>query len=186
MRGNHQLYHVTLWPRCHMRSRDKLKTQYLLLCKAYGHQTWQDGGLWWGKPTHNVRWPSDHVITWVYVTNWKLISSIIRGLLLKWRIHLYINIFSSASSMTTKHGDLVTCGEKSPPMESHDPLTKWWFVVTWQIKSVTDPPWKGLWPWNLASWWLMARWTHPWCHMSLWPPGHMKSRDKLKTKYFFF
>ena len=38
---------------------------------------------------------------------------------------------------------------------------------------------------NIASLWLKVRWTHPWSHMSLWPPAHMMSRGKLKTKYFF-
>ena len=107
------------------------------------------------------------MITWGHVTNWKL------------------NISSSTRSMITKHGRLVTYVERDSPMESNDPLTTLWCVVTWQIKRVTYPLWQGLWPWNLVSWWLMVRWTHPWSHMSLWPPVHMRSRDKLKTKYFF-
>ena len=107
------------------------------------------------------------MITWGHMTNWKL------------------NISSLARSMTTKHGWLVTYGERNPPMESHDLRTTWWFVVTWQIKSVTYSLWQGLKPQNLVSWWLTVRWTHPWSHMSLWPTGHMRSRDKAKTKYFF-
>ena len=31
----------------------------------------------------------------------------------------------------------------------------------------------------------MVRWMHSWSHIFLWLPGHMKSRDKLKPKYFF-
>ena len=70
-------------------------------------------------------------------------------------------------------------------MESHDPLTNWWCVVTWQTKSITHPLWQGLWTWNLESWWFMVTWMHPWNHIFLWPPDHMRSPDKLKTKYFF-
>ena len=39
-------------------SHDKLKTKYLLFCKAYGHQTWQGGNLWWRETMHEVLWPS--------------------------------------------------------------------------------------------------------------------------------
>ena len=105
----------------HIRSRDKLKTKYLLLSKGYDHQTWQ---------TDNF-------------------------------------------------------GERNPSMESHDPLKTWWCVVTWQIKRVKCSLSEDLWPWNLASWWLIVRWTQPWSHSSFWSPGHMRSCHKLKLKYFF-
>ena len=62
MRGTHSQCHMILWPRGHMRSRDKLKTKYLLFRKVDGHQTWQSGNLRWGKITHNVRWSSDQLI----------------------------------------------------------------------------------------------------------------------------
>ena len=130
---------MILWPRGHMRSRDKLKAKYLLFWKVYGRQTWQGGNLWWGKLTHNVRWPSDHVITRDHVTNWKL------------------NISFPARSLATKYRRLVILWQWS----SHDSLTMCECVVTWQIKSITYPLWQGLWPWNLARWWLMVRWTHP-------------------------
>ena len=87
--------------------------------------------------------------------------------------------------MTIKHGRLMTYGESDPPIESHDPLTTRWCLVMQQIESITDLLWQDLWQWNLASWWHMVKWTYPWSHMSLWTSGHMKSRDKLKTKYFF-
>ena len=58
-------------------------------------------------------------------------------------------------------------------------------MVTWQIKSTRNSPWKGLWPWNLASWWLIVMWTHRWSNILLSPPGHMRLRVKLKTRYFF-
>ena len=119
---------------------------------------------WWlmmGE-THRSR-PSGHVITWSHVTHWKL------------------NISSSTRSVTTKHCKLGTYGERNPPVESHDPLTTWrGILVTWQTKNVTNPLWQDLWSWNLASWWLMVRWMHPWSHIILWPPDHMRSRDKLK------
>ena len=111
---------------------------------------------------NSPKMPDDSLITWSY------------------------NISSSAKSRTTKHGRLVTYGERNPPIELHEPLTMWWCVVTWQIKSVTYPPWQGLCSWNLASLWLMVRWMHPWIHMSLSPPDYVRSRDKLKTKFSFF
>ena len=58
-------------------------------------------------------------------------------------------------------------------------------MVTWQIKSTRYSLWKGLWPWNLASWWLIVMWTHRWSPILLSPPGHMRLRGKLKTRYFF-
>ena len=67
-------------------------------------------------------------------------------------------------------------------MDSYDPPTKCWCVVTWQIKSVTYPLWQDLWLWNLANWWLMVRQRHPPSHMSFWPPDYKRSRDKLKLK----
>ena len=158
---------MILWARGHVKWHDKLKTKYLLFCKTYGHQTCQGDDLWWGKLIHNVRWPSAYVITWGHVTNWKL------------------NIPSSARSMTSKHGRLVTYGERIPTVESNDRLTLGWCVVIWQIVSLTYLLWKSLWPWSLASWWLTESWTHPWGHMFLWPPGHLRSRDKVKIKYFF-
>ena len=110
-------------------------------------------------------WPSDHVINWSPVTNWEL------------------KISSSTRSITTKHDRLGTYGERKPPMESQDPLSTWWgIVIMWQTKSVTYPLWQDLWPWNLASWWLMVTWMRPWRHIFPWPPAHMRSRDKLRKR----
>ena len=50
---------------------------------------------------HNFRLPSDHVITSGHVANGKL------------------SISFFARSMATKHGSLVTYGERNPPMETH-------------------------------------------------------------------
>ena len=52
---------MTLWPRSHARSRDKLKARYVLFCKANGHQTWQTDNLWWGKLIRNDPLTRDHV-----------------------------------------------------------------------------------------------------------------------------
>ena len=121
---------------------------------------------WWFmmRETHPW-WPSDHVIKWSPVTNWEL------------------KISSSTRSITTKHGRLGTYGERKPPMESQDPLSTWWgIVIMWQTKSVTYPLWQDLWPWNLASWWLMVTWMRPWRHIFPWPSAHMRSRDKLRKR----
>ena len=56
-----------------------------------------DGNSWWRKLPHNLRWLSNHLITWGHVINWKL------------------DISSSARSITTKHGRLVTYGKRSAP-----------------------------------------------------------------------
>ena len=111
---------MVLWSRDLAKSRDKLKTSYLLFRKIYDQQTWQVGASWWEEP-YGVTWSSEN---------------------------------------------MVICG-------------------TWQIKTVTYSLWQDLWSWNLASWWLMMRWIHPWNNMSLQQPGHLKSHDKLKAKYFF-
>ena len=97
MRRTHPQCRMTLWPRGYMGSGDKLRTKYLILYKACDYHTWQDDDSWWEKLTHNLKWLSDHVIRWGYMTNWKL------------------NISSSARSITTKHGRLVTYGKGSPP-----------------------------------------------------------------------
>lgn len=96
-----------------------------------------------------------------------------------------LNILSDAMPMTTKHDRLMTYGDSNPPVESHDSLRIWWQVVRWQIESITNPFWQGLWQWNLASWQLNVKRRHPWSNISSWPPGHIKSCETLRTKYFF-
>ena len=83
--------------------------------------------------THNIRWPSDHVIMWGHVTHRKL------------------NISSFARSMTTKHDRLVTYAERSPPMVSHVPLTTWSHEVMWQFKNQIFLPSKDVWPPKLCN-----------------------------------
>ena len=53
----------------HIRSRDKLKTKYLVLCKGYGHQTWQADDLWWEEPIYEVTWSTKNVVMCGNVTN---------------------------------------------------------------------------------------------------------------------
>ena len=74
MRGSHSLCHMTLWLRNHMKSRNKLKADYLVFCKTNGHQTWQSDDLLRGKLIHN-----DPLITWSFEVLWQienLISSV--------------------------------------------------------------------------------------------------------------
>ena len=111
------------------------------------------------------------MVRWCHETNWKL------------------NISSSVNSITTKHGRLVTYGERNQTMESHDALTIWWCVVTWQIKSVTYLLWQGLWLWNLAS---GANRTHEvtcsshhlvtWCHVTNYKWNIYSSRRSMATR----
>ena len=83
--------------------------------------------------------------------------------------------------MITKLCRVVTNDERNSPIMSHGSLTTKLREVTWQMKNEISSLAQHLWP----EWWFMMRETHPWSHIFLWPPGHMRSRDKLKTKYFF-
>ena len=160
------------WPLSHVRSRDKIKAKCFLLNNACGHQlgrivTYNEknspmmshdplttrshevarqnksnippllqnpwppnlAGRWLRikkKLTRNARWHFDHVITWDHVTSSKL------------------KISSYARSLTTQQDRLVTYGYKNLLMDSYDPLTQWWCVVTCQTKSVTYPLWQNL------------------------------------------
>ena len=37
-------------------------TYYLHYHKAYGQQTWEEGGLYWVSPIHEGTWPFGHVV----------------------------------------------------------------------------------------------------------------------------
>ena len=56
----------------------------------------------------------------------------------------------------------------------------------WQFKSLISLIPQNLLPPSLTGRWLIMNRTHPWCHMTLWPSGYVRSRDKLKTLYPFF
>ena len=76
---------------------------------------------------------------------------------------------------------------------------RWWLVWEAPIHNVTKPiEHVGMWsqmtntkqyilfskPYchkNLAGYWFMMRGTHPWCHTSLWPRGHVVK--KLNMSY---
>ena len=60
--------HITLWSRCFVRSRDKVKLLYLHYLSAYGHQTLQDDNLSWFAPVYKETWFFDHVVLWDHVT----------------------------------------------------------------------------------------------------------------------
>ena len=85
-------------------SRDKCKTLYLDFCNAYGYLTWKNYNLRWGDPNLKVTWPFDHVV------NWQMKKSY---------------ICTSAASMSTKLGRVVTYGQKTPSTKSGD------FLITW-------------------------------------------------------
>ena len=90
--------------------------------------------------------------------------------------------------------------EKHPSIMPYNPLITFSHEVTWPIKNKISPILQGLWqfkslislipqsllPPNLTGRWLIMNRTHPWCHMTLWPHGHLKSRDKLKALYVLF
>ena len=69
---------------------------------------------------------------------------------------------------------------------SDDPLTTESRKVTWQVISLISSISQGLWLLNLTGRWLTMRETRPWCYMTLWQRGHVRSREKLKAWYLLF
>ena len=122
---------MTLWPLSHVRSCDKIKTKYFILDNACGHHL---GRMWliMKMTHHNVTWPSDHVVTWGYVTKWKQ------------------NTSSSVKPMATKPGRVVTYDKRNSPVMSDDPMITWSREVTWLIQSLISPFPQGLWPPNMT------------------------------------
>ena len=104
IRVTHPYCLMILWPCSYVRSRGKLKAQYLLFHKDYDYQAFQGSQLWWSKLSHNVKWLSHNEVTWSHVTNWKR------------------DIFSCTTPVTTKLGRLVTCNAENSRIMSHDPL----------------------------------------------------------------
>lgn len=172
----HPWCHMTFWPRGHVRLLDKLKRKYLLFCKVFGHQTWDDRGLWWGKLTHDFTWPSDHLVAWDHVLNQKLnisystrpvTSKSNRALTYNKGTHPYVtwpsdhvvkwdhviswklNISSSTSPMITILCGIVTYDEGNSPIMSRDSLAISTSEVVWQTKK-TSPLAQRLWPPNLG------------------------------------
>ena len=47
-------------------------TGHLCTFNKNWHRTYADGHLEWEAPTHDTTWSSDHVVTWVHVTNLRL------------------------------------------------------------------------------------------------------------------
>ena len=68
IRVTHPYCLMILWPCSYVRSRGKLKAQYLLFHKDYDYQAFQGSHLWWSKLSHNVKWLSEHVKTKTWQT----------------------------------------------------------------------------------------------------------------------
>ena len=113
----HPCCHMTLWPRGHARSRDKLKVLHLLFQKVYDHETLQGSYFWRGKITYNITWLSDQSVTPDHVTK------------IKTKYFLLNNAFSH------QLGRMVTYNEENSPKMSYGALTTWSHEVTWQNKS---------------------------------------------------
>ena len=100
--------------------------------------TWEPSGanLEWRAPTHDVTHP---LIRWS-----REVMKQIK------------NVISSLLQMTTKIDRVVTYNEGKPSIKLHDPLITWVYV---KIKNIVSPFLQGIWPPNLAGWWLTERWT---------------------------
>ena len=77
-------------------SLDKFRALYLPFHNTYGPQNWQSGDLQWGNPTFKVTWPFDYVVRWQMKKTY---------------------ICTSAISMATKFGRVVTCNGGTPSSE---------------------------------------------------------------------
>ena len=53
-------------------------------------------------------------------------------------------------------------------------------VATWNIRSFISLIQHGLWPPNLAKWWLTLWSFHPQSYKTFWTRGHVRLCDKLK------
>ena len=135
MSGNRPWCHMTLWPRNHVRSHDKLKTSYLLLQKVYHHKTLQGSHLWWG----TIIWPLSRVRSRDKKNE----------------------IFFLKNACGHQLGMMATYDEENSPVMSHNSLNKLPYEATWQNKNEISPLLQNPWPPNLAGWWLIIRETHP-------------------------
>ena len=131
MSRTHPWYHMTLWPRGHVRSRYKWKGLYLLFQKVYDHETLQGSHLRRGKIIYNV--------TWLSLSHVKSCDKIKTK-------YLLLN-----NACDHQLGRMVTYDEENSPIMSHDPLTTWSHEVTWQNKNRISPPLQRPWPPNLAE-----------------------------------
>ena len=93
------------------------KTIILRYHNAYGQQTWQDGGLFWGAPAHKVTWPFDYVILRNHMTNW----------------NRYIS--TTTTPIATKLGRVVTYVKGILPKKSHCSWVTYFCEITWQFKT---------------------------------------------------
>ena len=87
--------------------------------------------------------------------------------------------------MATKLGRVGIYNQKLPSINSHNPLITWSCKVTWNIRSVISSIQRGLWPPNMARWWLTMRSFQPKKYTTLWTYGQVRPRDKLKTYLYY-
>lgn len=88
--------------------------------------------------------------------------------------------------MTTKLVRKVTYNKGNSSIMSHNPLTMWSLGISWQMKNLVSSVPQGLWAPDMGDWSLIVRETLLWSHNSLWPRGHVCSRDKLKAQHILF
>ena len=69
MSRTHPWCHTILWPRGGMRSRDKLKTKCLLLCKVDDHKTWCQVVNY--NERNSPRMSDNSLITWSCKVTWQ-------------------------------------------------------------------------------------------------------------------
>ena len=82
--------------------------------------------------------------------------------------------------MVTKHGRLLTYYEGLQPIKSHH------MVLQDHLKTRPIIYPQGLWPSNLAEWWLTLISFFPSSYSTLWSRGLARSRDKLKSLYIHY
>ena len=74
-------------------------------------------------------------------------------------------------SLVSKVSSVVTKGETLTTINSHGQSIKWFFEVTWQIKSMKSYLSQYLLSPILTGCWLATRSCHLWSHVILWPCG---------------
>ena len=89
-------------------------------------------------------------------------------------------------SMTISFDRVGIYNEDIPSIKTTNLLITWPSKVTENILAVVSLLPQGLWPLNLARWWLTTKSFNPLSRKILWTCGHVKLRDKLKTFYLHY
>ena len=118
------------------------KPWYLLYHNAYSHNIWQDCDLTCAAFIHKVRWPYNHVVSSDHVTN----------------SNHYIS--TTTMPMATKLGRVEMYNDELPAIKPKVSLITWSWKLNWNIRFAISLLLKGLWPPNLARWWLTMRRFH--------------------------